>query len=107
MSAVAGFVSAMRRLPQRLLIGLIRFYRYFLSPWLGARCPYEPTCSAYALEALQRHGAAAGSLLAGGRLLRCHPWCLGGPDPVPGQPPRLFSRLLARHPQEHNTSTSP
>ena len=78
----------------RLLMGLVRGYRYFLSPWLGSACRFEPTCSLYALEALRQHGALTGSRLTAGRLLRCHPWCAGGHDPVPGQPRRLFSALL-------------
>ena len=69
--------------PQRLLAAPIRFSRYFLSPWLGSACRFEPTCSVYALEALDRHGAARGSLLAMRRVLRCHPGCAGGLDPVP------------------------
>lgn len=78
---------------QRLLIGLVRGYRLLLSPWLGSACRFEPTCSAYALEALSRHGAAMGSYLTVRRLARCHPWCPGGADPVPGHP-RWFSGLL-------------
>jgi len=83
-------------LPARLLMGLVRGYRYFLKPWLGNACRFEPSCSAYALEALERHGAAAGSTLAARRLLRCHPWCDGGCDPVPEHAPPLFSRLLSK-----------
>ena len=75
---------------QRLLIGCVRAYRLLLSPWLGSACRFEPTCSAYALGALQAHGASAGSYLAGKRLLRCHPWCAGGLDPVPEHAPQLF-----------------
>lgn len=81
---------------QRLLIGLVRLYRFALSPWLGSSCRFEPTCSAYALEALSAHGAAAGSVLVVSRLARCHPWCAGGHDPVPAEPPRLFTALLGR-----------
>jgi putative membrane protein insertion efficiency factor len=81
------------RLPQALLIGLVRGYRFFLKPWLGNACRFEPTCSAYALQALQQHGAVVGSTLAAGRVLRCNPWCDGGCDPVPAQAPRLFTRL--------------
>lgn len=81
--------------PQRLLLAAVRGYRLLLSPWLGSSCRFEPTCSAYALEALHRHGAAAGSYLTGARLLRCHPWCRGGVDAVPAQPPALFRRFLA------------
>ena len=81
-------------LPRKMLIGAVRAYRFFLSPWLGSACRFEPTCSAYALAALERHGAAAGVLLAVGRLGRCHPWCQGGPDPVPATPPRFFTALI-------------
>jgi putative membrane protein insertion efficiency factor len=80
-------------LPQRLLILLVRGYRFFLSPWLGSSCRFEPTCSAYSLRALQQHGAVAGSYLTLRRLARCHPWCEGGEDPVPARPGGLFSSL--------------
>jgi putative membrane protein insertion efficiency factor len=86
-----------RHWPQRGLVALVRGYRLLLSPWLGSGCRFEPTCSVYALGALQRHGAAAGTALTVGRLLRCHPLCAGGCDPVPDSPPRWFSRLLRRH----------
>jgi hypothetical protein len=79
--------------PKRLLIGLVKGYRLLLSPWLGSACRFTPTCSAYALDALQRHGAAAGSYLTVARIARCHPWCAGGHDPVPEDRPRLFRRL--------------
>lgn len=87
-------VSPRRRrssLPQQGLIGLVRGYRLLLSPWLGSSCRFEPTCSAYALVALERHGALRGGALTLGRIGRCHPWCAGGHDPVPEQSPRLFS----------------
>ncbi|RVT84958.1 membrane protein insertion efficiency factor YidD [Inhella crocodyli] len=80
---------------RRLLMALVRFYQVFFSHWLNAGCRYTPSCSGYAMQALQRHGAAAGSYLAARRLLRCHPFCLGGHDPVPEQPPRLFTRLFS------------
>jgi putative membrane protein insertion efficiency factor len=80
---------------QALLLGLVRAYRLLLSPWLGAGCRFEPTCSVYALGALQNHGAAAGSYLVLSRLARCQPWCAGGHDPVPTEKPRLFSRLIS------------
>jgi len=79
-----------------LLIDVVKGYRLILSPWLGSACRFEPTCSAYSLQALQQHGAAAGSYLTLRRLVRCHPWCDGGCDPVPAELPRgmrLFSRL--------------
>jgi uncharacterized protein len=82
--------------PRLVLIALVRLYRFALSPWLGSSCRFEPTCSAYALEALQAHGAVAGSALTMARLARCHPWCRGGLDPVPVHTSRLFGSLLGR-----------
>jgi putative membrane protein insertion efficiency factor len=87
---------ALDALPQRMLIALVRGYRLLLQPWLGNRCRFEPTCSAYAIGALQRHGALAGSYLAAARIARCHPWCAAGFDPVPDHAPRLFTRLISR-----------
>jgi putative membrane protein insertion efficiency factor len=66
-----------------LLILLVRGYQVALSPLLPASCRYHPTCSAYAIEALQRHGARRGSWLTVRRILRCHPFAVGGFDPVP------------------------
>lgn len=67
-----------------ILIGLLRFYRFFISPLYGQVCRYHPTCSAYALEAVTVHGSIKGSWLATRRLASCHPWSEGGYDPVPG-----------------------
>jgi putative membrane protein insertion efficiency factor len=83
-------ISALWRLPQTALVILVKGYRLLLSPWLGSSCRFEPTCSAYSLQALQQHGAARGSYLTLYRLARCHPWCNGGFDPVPS-----FARGLA------------
>ncbi len=66
-----------------LLIALLKFYKYFISPLLGNNCRFYPSCSSYALEALQVHGAIIGSDLTLKRLLRCHPFHEGGIDPVP------------------------
>jgi uncharacterized protein len=66
-----------------LLIGLLRVYRTVVSPCYGQVCRYYPSCSQYALDAVRSHGAAKGSWLALRRLSRCHPWALGGVDPVP------------------------
>lgn len=71
-----------------LLIGLVRLYQVAISPWLPPSCRYTPTCSAYAIEALQRHGPVRGGWLALKRLLRCHPFREGGFDPVPLPPVR-------------------
>ncbi|WP_085931435.1 membrane protein insertion efficiency factor YidD [Desulfobacter curvatus] len=68
---------------RQLLSILIRFYQIFISPLLGAHCRYEPTCSHYALEAIQKYGSIKGSVLATKRVLRCHPFRPGGYDPVP------------------------
>ncbi len=80
----------------RLLIGLIKAYRLLLSPWLGSSCRFEPTCSVYALQALQRFGAAKGSYLMLHRIGRCHPWCDGGLDPVPEESAKASSGLFTR-----------
>lgn len=68
---------------QRICIGLVRFYQCFISPLLGPRCRFHPTCSAYAIEAIQKHGALRGCVLIGKRLLKCHPMHAGGVDLVP------------------------
>jgi putative membrane protein insertion efficiency factor len=80
---------------QTFLLGIVKAYRLLLSPWLGSACRFEPTCSVYALQALQTHGAANGSYLVLLRLARCHPWCDGGADAVPSEVPRLFTRLIS------------
>lgn len=74
----------MTSLLSRPLIGVVRLYQYVISPFLGTNCRYEPTCSAYAIEALETHGALRGTLLAARRISRCHPWGGSGYDPVPG-----------------------
>ncbi|WP_374764850.1 membrane protein insertion efficiency factor YidD [Yunchengibacter salinarum] len=69
-------------------MGLVRLYQLVLSPWIGNQCRFQPTCSAYGLEALARFGAIKGSLLTLRRLGRCHPWGGSGYDPVPGTGPK-------------------
>ncbi|QCB47685.1 membrane protein insertion efficiency factor YidD [Hydrogenophaga sp. PAMC20947] len=90
--------------PRQGLVGLVKGYRLLLSPSLGSNCRFEPSCSKYALGVLERHGALAGSYLTLRRLGRCHPWCDGGCDPVPDQPPALFSRLLSPSSEKKNAS---
>jgi putative membrane protein insertion efficiency factor len=70
---------------KRLLLGLLRAYRFLLSPWLGNSCRFWPTCSMYAMEAIETHGAARGSWMMLTRLARCHPYSRGGVDSVPAQ----------------------
>jgi len=74
-------------LPRRLLWGLVRGYQLFISPVLPGSCRYEPSCSAYAAEAIMRHGAMRGGWLAAKRIARCHPFGGWGYDPVPGLDP--------------------
>lgn len=69
-----------------VILGTIRFYRKGISPFTPPACRFTPTCSAYALEAVERHGAVRGSWLALRRILRCHPWGGWGYDPVPPWP---------------------
>ena len=92
-----------------VLVALVKGYRLLLSPWLGSACRFTPTCSAYSLQALEQHGAAAGSYLTLKRLARCNPWCEGGHDPVPqtGAPviekPRLLTHLLSPFKQKKSS----
>lgn len=85
LAAVRGDLPALVAFnPIRLfLIGVLRLYRLVISPLYGQVCRFHPTCSAYALGAVERHGALLGSYLAARRLIRCHPWNAGGYDPVP------------------------
>ncbi len=91
-----GWLAGLMALPARALLLLVRGYRFFLKPWLGNACRFEPTCSAYALGAISSHGALTGGWLSARRLLRCHPWCAGGCDPVPAAPTSLFTRFLSK-----------
>jgi len=68
---------------KRLLLAALRAYQYLLRPMLGANCRFYPSCSDYAREAIERHGAVEGTWLAVRRVARCHPWHPGGYDPVP------------------------
>lgn len=81
-----GILGQLVRLPRVILKALVRLYQLTLSPFIGGQCRFHPTCSEYAMDALEHHGALRGSILAARRLLRCQPFCDGGIDPVP--PPR-------------------
>src|SRR3954453_10582057 len=82
-AVVARLGRFLWRLPVLVLTLLVRGYQLFVSPLLGPRCRFYPSCSAYALTAVQRHGAVRGTWLAVRRLARCHPWNPGGVDHVP------------------------
>ena len=82
-----GLGHAVVRVPALVLVALVRCYQLVVSPLLGPRCRFYPSCSAYALTAVKRHGALRGSWLAVRRLGRCHPWNPGGVDPVPPAAP--------------------
>ncbi|WP_382322374.1 membrane protein insertion efficiency factor YidD [Hydrogenophaga sp. UC242_53] len=90
--------------PRQGLLGLVKGYRLLLSPWLGSGCRFEPSCSLYAIGALERHGALGGTYLTLRRLVRCHPWCDGGDDPVPASLPTLFSSLISPSCEKKNPS---
>lgn len=68
---------------RHFFIGVVRVYQFAISPLLGSNCRFSPTCSAYAIEALEKHGTFRGGWLAIRRILRCHPWGRSGHDPVP------------------------
>lgn len=72
-----------RRPLDSVIIAIVRAYQVLVSPWLGPRCRFYPTCSAYCIEAVREHGVVRGLGLAGLRILRCHPFDPGGFDPVP------------------------
>jgi putative membrane protein insertion efficiency factor len=77
---------------QTLLVLLIRVYQRLVSPLIGPRCRFYPSCSQYAAEAIQKHGAIRGIALALARLMRCHPWHPGGVDHVPDRVPSSLER---------------
>jgi uncharacterized protein len=95
MDRVSRWIDLVLGLPKAMLVALVRVYQLLFSAWIGNVCRYHPSCSHYALAALNRHGALGGTLLASWRVLRCNPWSPGGPDAVPEHAPwaGLFTRL--------------
>jgi uncharacterized protein len=87
------------------IIGFLKLYRLLISPMYGQVCRFYPSCSAYALEAVERHGAVRGSWLAMRRLIRCHPWNPGGYDPVP--PKDVDQRGDREDPCVHGSANQP
>ena len=79
---------AKKTLAARVILFIVRLYRLTLSPFLGGACRFEPSCSRYALTAIERHGAWRGVALGVKRICRCHPFAAGGVDPVPSTWPR-------------------
>ena len=102
MSKPFAFVLAM---PQQALMAGVRAYRLLLSPWLGSSCRFDPTCSAYSLQALEIHGATVGTYMTFKRLVRCNPLCAGGHDPVPRCSGSLFASCLTG--ASHSAATLP
>ncbi len=78
-------LSVLFLLPRNVVVAVLRFYRLAISPFYGDVCRYYPSCSAYALRAVQEHGVIGGVILAVRRLARCHPWSAGGVDDVPAK----------------------
>lgn len=76
-------MTFLRTLPKRMMLALLRFYKREISPYLPDACRFRPTCSEYAMQAIQKYGALKGGYLAIRRILRCHPFHPGGYDPVP------------------------
>ncbi|MDC0660958.1 membrane protein insertion efficiency factor YidD [Marinobacter sp. SS21] len=91
---------------RKLLLLPIRFYQYAISPMMASHCRHYPTCSQYAVEAIEQHGALSGLVLAVKRLLRCHPWADGGYDPVPTPTPTCGC-APSRNQHAHRVPTHP
>jgi putative membrane protein insertion efficiency factor len=96
-------MGSIRQIPRRLLMALVRGYQLLLSPWLGQNCRFTPSCSHYALEALESHGVLRGSWLAIKRISRCHPLNEGGYDPVPAARQHCCERNHAAHSKDQDT----
>jgi uncharacterized protein len=91
-----------KRFLRRLVTWPIRVYQRWISPYTPAMCRFRPTCSQYAVEAVEHHGVFKGGLYATWRLLRCHPFTAGGWDPVPGTPEREYRDRCCAKSEEHS-----
>lgn len=78
---MSRLVESLASLPSLALVGAVRLYQVFLGPFFGGRCRFHPSCSAYFIEAVRKHGAISGAARGVWRILRCHPWNAGGYDP--------------------------
>ncbi len=93
--AASSLLRSVPLAPRNAGIAVLHAYRSVISPLYGDVCKYYPSCSAYAVGAVQQHGLVKGSALAAARLARCHPWAIGGVDDVPAH--RAFRHTLTRH----------
>jgi putative membrane protein insertion efficiency factor len=91
---VIGLLSTIWLIPRNISVLILRIYRAIVSPLYGEVCRYYPSCSSYALQAIQKHGLVRGVVLGSWRIARCHPWAAGGIDDVPQ--PRHHSYELTR-----------
>jgi putative membrane protein insertion efficiency factor len=99
-------VREVLRVPRYVGLGLIRAYQLTISPLLGPRCKYYPSCSHYGYQAVERHGLIKGSVLAGWRILRCNPWSYGGVDDVPAVGESMFGRHASPAPTIRISATN-
>ncbi|WP_084106270.1 membrane protein insertion efficiency factor YidD [Demequina sp. NBRC 110056] len=106
MTPARRVIAAAVAVPRLVIIGIIRIYQLGVSPLLGPRCKYYPSCSAYGLEAVRRHGAIKGFALGVWRVLRCNPWSHGGVDDVPATGEPLFRRHRHSSPDAHASLTT-
>jgi putative membrane protein insertion efficiency factor len=99
-------IATLLSIPRLVLMGAIRGYQLVISPLLGPRCKYYPSCSSYGLEAVRHHGAMVGVVLAAWRVLRCNPWSHGGVDDVPLRGEPLFRRRTPQTSPDAHASLS-
>jgi len=102
----SSFARGVAHVPRYAGLGLIRGYQLTISPLLGPRCKYYPSCSHYGYQAVERHGLIKGSVLAGWRILRCNPWSYGGVDDVPAVGEPLFGRRAQPAPNAQTSVTN-